>query len=165
MRKLVWFRRLAAGAVGAVVLVAACEYLFDTARPKIQFVTPGEADTVYSPVVFELNVQDGGFKALDLYVDGARVKTYSSSHVLDSLAMPAGGHVLSARAFDKGGNYTLGVREQTIFPEIDPNDVTRSQGMDITIVTSAKSNDEAHELLSLLGMQFSQEADRRADIG
>jgi outer membrane protein assembly factor BamB len=105
VRRLVWFRSLAAGAVGAVVLVAACEYLFDTTRPKIQFVTPGEADTVYSPVVFELNVQDGGFKALDLYVDGARVKTYSSSHVLDSLAMPAGGHVLSARAFDKGGNW------------------------------------------------------------
>jgi len=105
MRRLIRLRSLAAGAVGAVVLIAACEYLFDTSRPKIQFVTPGEADTVYSPVLFELNVQDGGFKTLDLYVDGARVRSYDSAHVLDSLNMSAGEHVLSARAHDRGGNW------------------------------------------------------------
>ena len=58
------------------------------------------------------------------------------------------------RAFDVRGSLTLGVREQTIFPEIDPDRVKRVQGMDITIVTTARTNDEARELLQLLGMPF-----------
>jgi len=58
-------------------------------------------------------------------------------------------------SFDGHGNYTLGIREQTIFPEIDPNNVSITQGMDITIVTTAQKNEEARELLKLLGMQFS----------
>jgi large subunit ribosomal protein L5 len=63
---------------------------------------------------------------------------------------------LSPRSFDGRGSYTFGVKEQTIFPEIDPNDVSVSQGMDITIVTSAKSNDEAKALLELMGMPFAK---------
>jgi len=61
---------------------------------------------------------------------------------------------LSPSAFDGSGNYTLGVREQTIFPEIDPNDAGVAQGMDITIVTTARNDDEARELLKLLGFPF-----------
>ncbi len=61
---------------------------------------------------------------------------------------------ISKRAFDGRGNYTLGLNEQTLFPEIDPDRVKRTQGMDITIVTSAKSNEAALELLKLLGMPF-----------
>jgi len=61
---------------------------------------------------------------------------------------------VSKRAFDGRGNYTLGLTEQTLFPEIDPDRVKRTQGMDITIVTSAKNNEEALELLKLLGMPF-----------
>ena len=58
------------------------------------------------------------------------------------------------RKCDGYGNYTLGVKEQTIFPEIDLDKVKRSQGMDITMVTTAKSDEEALELLKLLGMPF-----------
>ncbi len=61
---------------------------------------------------------------------------------------------VSRRSFDGRGNYTLGLKEQTIFPEIQPDQIKRSQGMDITIVTTAKTNDEARELLQLLGMPF-----------
>ena len=61
---------------------------------------------------------------------------------------------VSDRAFDGRGNYSLGVQEQTIFPEIDPNKVKRTQGMDITIVTTANSDAEALELLKLFGMPF-----------
>jgi large subunit ribosomal protein L5 len=57
-------------------------------------------------------------------------------------------------AFDGRGNYTLGIREQTIFPEIDPNHAGAIQGMDITIATSARSDDDARALLTLLGMPF-----------
>jgi len=61
---------------------------------------------------------------------------------------------LPLNAFDGRGNYTLGVKEQTIFPEIDPNRVTAVQGMDITIVTTARDDRECRLLLSLLGMPF-----------
>lgn len=61
---------------------------------------------------------------------------------------------VSPRGFDGRGNYTLGVREQLIFPEIDYDDVEKIKGMNITIVTSAKTDEEAKELLALFGMPF-----------
>jgi large subunit ribosomal protein L5 len=63
---------------------------------------------------------------------------------------------VSARAFDGKGNYTLGIREQTIFPEIDPNKVSESQGMDISIVTTAREDEAARLLLKHLGMPFGE---------
>src|SRR6188768_2214558 len=63
---------------------------------------------------------------------------------------------LSPRKFDGRGNYTFGIADQAIFPEIELEKVKRQQGMDITIVTSAKSDDEARELLKLLGMPFAE---------
>jgi len=60
------------------------------------------------------------------------------------------------RSFDGFGNYTLGIQEQTIFPEIDPDHMARVQGMDITIVTTARTDEEARELLRLLGMPFAR---------
>lgn len=61
---------------------------------------------------------------------------------------------VSAKAFDGRGNYTLGLKEQTIFPEIEADKVKKLQGMDITIVTTAKNNEDARELLKLLGIPF-----------
>ena len=61
---------------------------------------------------------------------------------------------VSPKAFDGRGNYTLGLKEQLTFPEIKYDDVASIHGMDITIVTSAKRNDEAKALLSHLGMPF-----------
>jgi large subunit ribosomal protein L5 len=61
---------------------------------------------------------------------------------------------VSPRGFDGRGNYTLGVREQLIFPEISYDDVEKIKGMNITIVTSAKTDEEAKELLALLGVPF-----------
>jgi large subunit ribosomal protein L5 len=58
------------------------------------------------------------------------------------------------KAFDGRGNYTLGITEQIIFPEIDIDKVNRITGMDITFVTSGKTNEEAYELLKELGMPF-----------
>src|SRR4029078_4173998 len=64
--------------------------------------------------------------------------------------------VISAKAFDGRGNYTLGIREQLIFPEIDFNKVDKTRGMNISIVTKARSDDEARSLLKALGMPFRQ---------
>jgi large subunit ribosomal protein L5 len=61
---------------------------------------------------------------------------------------------VSPKAFDGRGNYTLGLKEQIIFPEINYDDVERIQGMDITIVTNAKTDEEAKELLRKMGMPF-----------
>jgi large subunit ribosomal protein L5 len=61
---------------------------------------------------------------------------------------------VSAKAFDGRGSYTLGLKEQTIFPEINPDNVKRSQGMDISIVTTAETDAEARALLKHLGMPF-----------
>lgn len=63
---------------------------------------------------------------------------------------------ISPRKFDGRGNYTLGVSDQTIFPEIDLDKIKRQQGMDITIVTSADSDDEARDLLKMMGMPFAE---------
>ena len=61
---------------------------------------------------------------------------------------------LSKNSFDGRGNYTLGVKEQLIFPEINYDKVFKIRGMDIVIVTTAKSDNEGRELLTLLGMPF-----------
>jgi large subunit ribosomal protein L5 len=61
---------------------------------------------------------------------------------------------VSRNAFDGRGNYTLGIKEQSIFPEIDYDKVTKVRGMDIVIVTTAKNDQEAFTLLELMGMPF-----------
>ena len=65
-------------------------------------------------------------------------------------------HGVSNTAFDGRGNYTLGVKEQIIFPEIQYDKVNKLRGMDIVIVTSAKNNEEAKALLTELGMPFAK---------
>src|SRR5437868_8773878 len=61
---------------------------------------------------------------------------------------------VNPKSFDGNGNYSLGLSEQMVFPEIDPDKVTFSQGMDVTFVTSTRNDDEARELLRLFGMPF-----------
>jgi large subunit ribosomal protein L5 len=62
----------------------------------------------------------------------------------------------SPRSFDGRGNYSLGIADQTVFPEIELDKIKRQQGMDITIVTSAQDDDEALDLLKLMGMPFAE---------
>ena len=61
---------------------------------------------------------------------------------------------VSPKAFDGNGNYTLGIKEQIIFPEIDYDKIDKIKGMNVTIVTSAKTDDESRYLLDVLGMPF-----------
>jgi large subunit ribosomal protein L5 len=63
---------------------------------------------------------------------------------------------ISTRSFDGRGNFSLGVADQTIFPEIELDKIKRQQGMDITIVTSAKTDEEALDFLKLMGMPFAE---------
>jgi large subunit ribosomal protein L5 len=96
---------------------------------------------------------------------GARVtlrgeKMYEFLDRLISVALPRVRDFkgISDKAFDGRGNYTLGVTEQIIFPEIDIDKVNKITGMDITFVTSANSNEEAYELLKEMGMPFKNAA-------
>ena len=79
-----------------------------------------------------------------------RLLNLAMPRVRDFRGVPVGG-------FDGSGNYALGLNEQLIFPEIDFDKVTRVQGMDVIICTTAKSRDEAYELLKQLGMPFRKE--------
>ena len=64
---------------------------------------------------------------------------------------------INPKSFDGRGNYNCGLQEQMVFPEVDPETVNQPQGMNITIVTTAKTNDEGHSLLKALGMPFKSE--------
>lgn len=61
---------------------------------------------------------------------------------------------ISGKSFDGAGNYSLGIKEQIIFPEIDYDKIDKIKGLNISIVTTAKTNEEGKELLKLLGMPF-----------
>jgi large subunit ribosomal protein L5 len=61
---------------------------------------------------------------------------------------------VSPNSFDGRGNYTLGLREQLVFPEIDYDKIDKIRGMEISIVTTARTDDEARQLLQMLGMPF-----------
>jgi large subunit ribosomal protein L5 len=63
---------------------------------------------------------------------------------------------LSPRKFDGRGNYTFGVSDQAIFPEIELEKIKRTQGMDITIVTTAPTDDQARDLMKLMGFPFAE---------
>ena len=65
-------------------------------------------------------------------------------------------HGVSNKSFDGRGNYTLGIKEQLIFPEINYDDVNRVRGLDIVLVTTANTDEESHELLAQFGMPFAK---------
>lgn len=102
-----------------------------------------------------------GFRLREGQAIGAKVtlrgeRMYEFLDKLISIALPRVRDFrgVSKKAFDGRGNYTLGVKEQLIFPEIDYDKVSKVRGMDIVIVTTANSDEEARELLTQFGMPF-----------
>ncbi|ACI19021.1 50S ribosomal protein L5 [Dictyoglomus thermophilum] len=83
-------------------------------------------------------------------------RMYAFLYKLINLALPRVRDFsgVSPNSFDGRGNYSLGLKEQLVFPEIEYDKIDRIRGMDITIVTTAKTDEEAKELLALLGMPF-----------
>ncbi len=106
------------------------------------------------PVVTNARKSIAGFKIRDGYPVGCKVtlrkeKMYEFLDRLVSIALPRVRDFrgLSAKSFDKSGNYNFGVKEQIIFPEIEYDKIDAIRGMNITITTSAKTNEEARALL------------------
>ena len=113
------------------------------------------------PVVTKSKKSIAGFKIRENYPVGCKVtlrraRMYEFLDRLMSTAIPRirDFRGVPDKSFDGRGNYTLGLKEQIIFPEIDVDKVTRITGMDITFVTSATSDEEAYELLKSFGMPF-----------
>jgi large subunit ribosomal protein L5 len=71
-------------------------------------------------------------------------------------------HGVPTRSFDGRGNYTLGLREQLIFPEINYDQVDKARGLEVSIITTARTDQEARRMLELLGMPFAREGDPMA---
>ncbi len=113
------------------------------------------------PVVTKAKKSIAGFKVREGQSIGCKVtlrgeNMYTFMDKLFSIGLPRVRDFrgVSPRAFDGRGNYTLGIKEQLIFSEIEFDNVVKVRGMDIVFVTSAKTNEEAYDLLSELGMPF-----------
>jgi large subunit ribosomal protein L5 len=124
--------------------------------------------TGQKPVITRARKSIANFKLRKNMPIGARVtlrgdRMYEFFDRLTSVALPRVRDFrgLSTRAFDGRGNYTLGLRDQLVFPEIDYAKVEKVKGMNISIVTDARSDAEALALLRHLGMPFRSEAQRR----
>ena len=125
----------------------------------------GELTTIagQKPLVTKAKKSIANFKVREGMNVGAKVtlrgeRMYEFTDKLVSIALPRvrDFHGVSAKAFDGRGNYALGVREQLIFPEIEYDKIEKIRGMEMIFVTTAKTDEEAKELLRLLGMPFAQ---------
>ncbi|MBM7544334.1 50S ribosomal protein L5 [Periweissella beninensis] len=115
------------------------------------------------PLVTRAKKSIAGFRLREGMAIGAKVtlrgeRMYDFLDKLVSVSLPRVRDFrgVSNKAFDGRGNYTLGVREQLIFPEIDFDNVNRVRGLDIVIVTTANTDEESREMLAQLGMPFAK---------
>lgn len=115
------------------------------------------------PVITRAKKSIAGFRLRENQAIGAKVtlrgdRMYYFLDKLFNIALPRVRDFrgVSGKSFDGRGNYTLGVKEQLIFPEIEYDKIDKIRGMDIVIVTTAKTDEEARELLAELGMPFAK---------
>lgn len=113
------------------------------------------------PVVTKAKKSIAGFKIREGQAIGCKVtlrgeRMYNFLDKLISVSLPRVRDFrgLSPKAYDGRGNYTIGIKEQLVFPEIEFDDVVKVRGMDIVLVTTANTNEEAHALLEELGIPF-----------
>ena len=134
-----------------------------TANAKVMEVATDELSRVtgQKPVVRRAKKSIAQFKLREGMPVGAMVtlrgeRMYEFLDRLVSIALPRVRDFkgISPRGFDGRGNYTLGLRDQLIFPEIDYMKVDKARGMNVSVVTSAKSDEEAKKLLQLMGLPF-----------
>lgn len=117
--------------------------------------------TGQAPIITKAKKSVAAFKLREGMNIGLKVtlredKMYAFADKLMNIALPRirDFHGVSANSFDGRGNYALGIREQLIFPEIEYDKVDRVRGMDVVFVTTANTDEEAKELLKLMGMPF-----------
>ena len=106
--------------------------------------------------IANFKVREGMNVGAKVTLRGVRMEEFMDKLVSVALPRVRDFRGVSAKAFDGRGNYSLGIREQLLFPEIEYDKVEKIRGMEIVFVTTAKTNEECRELLSLLGMPFEQ---------
>lgn len=129
--------------------------LLDAAINELELITGAK------PVVTKAKKSIAGFKLREGQAIGCKVtlrgeKMYTFLEKLIRISLPRVRDFrgVSPKAFDGRGNYTLGIKEQMIFTEIEYDNIVKSRGMDIVFVTSAKTNEEAFDLLNGIGIPF-----------
>ena len=115
------------------------------------------------PLITKAKKSIAGFRLREGVAIGAKVtlrgeRMYEFLDKLVTVSLPRvrDFHGVPTKSFDGRGNYTLGVKEQLIFPEISYDDVDKVRGLDVVIVTTANTDEESHELLAKLGMPFAK---------
>ena len=113
--------------------------------------------------VAQFKIREGMAIGAKVTLRGARM--YEFLDRLVSIALPRirDFRGLNPRSFDGRGNYSLGIREQIIFPEINYDDIQQVRGLDVTITTTAETDDHARALLQAIGLPFSGDGDRRGE--
>jgi len=116
------------------------------------------------PIITKAKKSIAAFKVREGMNLGCKVtlrgqRMYEFLDKLMNLALPRvrDFHGISLSGFDGRGNYTLGLKEQLIFPEIEYDKIDKARGMDITIVTTAKNDEESRDMLALMGMPFEKQ--------
>ncbi len=136
-------------------------------NPKVIEAAVGDLSIItgQKPVVTKSRKNIANFKLREGVAIGAKVtlrgeKMWAFADRLINVALPRVRDFrgISPNSFDGRGNYTLGLKDQLIWPEIDYDKIDKLRGMEITIVTTAQNDDQARSLLSLLGMPFKKEA-------
>ncbi len=135
-------------------------------NPKALEAAAGDLATITGqhPVINKARKSIANFKLREGRAIGAKVtlrgeRMWNFLDRLMNVALPRTRDFrgISPNAFDGRGNYTLGLREQLVFPEIDYDKIDKIRGMEVTIVTSAQTDDAARQLLTMLGMPFKKE--------
>ena len=111
-------------------------------------------ETTAKKSISSFKLREGNKIGCKVTLRGDKMYTFLDKLISISLPMVRDFRGLSPRSFDGRGNYTIGIKEQLIFPEINFDEVTKVRGMDIVIVTTAKTNEEAYDLLKELGVPF-----------
>lgn len=139
-------------------------------NPKVVDFAVGDLTSIagQKPIVTKARKSIAGFKLREQRPIGVKVtlrgkRMYDFLDRLVNLALPRVRDFrgVPADAFDGRGNYTLGLREQIIFPEIEYDKIDHVRGMEVTIVTTAKTDDEGRALLRLFGMPYGKPGDQR----
>ena len=134
---------------------AANSKMLDAAMSDLEKITGLKAvPTTAKKSIAGFKLRAGNKIGCKVTLRGERMYTFLDKLISVSLPNVRDFRGLSPRSFDGRGNYTIGIKEQLIFPEINFDEVVKVRGMDIVIVTSAKSNEEAYDLLNELGVPF-----------
>ena len=150
--------------IDKVVVNVACGEARDNSKVLDAVVSDLRQITGQQPVLCKAKKSVANFKLREVMIIGAKVtlrgdKMYEFIDRFFNLALPRVRDFrgINPNAFDGRGNYTVGIKEQLIFPEIDYDKIDKVRGMDICFVTTANTDEEARELLTLMGAPFERQ--------